>query len=62
MPTKNMLRNWERYDSENAERNLSKTSTFGYIYDLLKTEHHLTVQDYSNGLHHINLNYHVGNR
>jgi len=35
---------------------------FGYIYDLLKTEHHLTVQDYSNGLHHINLNYHVGNR
>ena len=44
------------------QKKSKRASIFGYTYDWLKTEYHLTAQDYSNALHHINLKYHVGNR
>jgi hypothetical protein len=54
-----MSRNWERYDSENAEEIEARLVHLN-IYNFLKTEHHLTAQDYSNGLHYTNLEYNVG--
>ena len=56
-----MFRNWERYDSRNVEKHNGARIVHLDIYDLVKTEHNWTAQDYSNGLHHIHLKYHASN-